>query len=94
MAIDFMVMPMSRYITGDYVTPTMRFAWSQGLPYTIVSPDRQREIPHGSPFGGNDAPARRNQVVGMIVEAAAGATRRRRCDGTHPLRTTIRGGSR
>lgn len=68
MAIDFMVMPMSRYITGDFVTPTMRFAWSQGLPYTIVSPDGKREIPPGSPFGGDDAPARRNQVVEMVLD--------------------------
>jgi hypothetical protein len=65
MAIDFMVMPMSRYITGDFVTPTMRFAWSQGLPYAIVSPDGKREIPPGSPFGGGDAPERRSQVVEM-----------------------------
>ena len=50
MAIDFMVMPMSRYIIGDFVTLTMRFAWSQGLPYTIVSPGGKREVPPGSPF--------------------------------------------
>jgi hypothetical protein len=68
MAIDFLVMPMSRYITGDFVTPTMRFAWSQGLAYTIVSPDGNREIPPGSPFGGRDAPARRSQVVEMVLE--------------------------
>jgi len=29
MAIDFVVMPMTPYIAGDFVTPTMRFAWSQ-----------------------------------------------------------------
>jgi hypothetical protein len=68
MAIDFMVMPMSRYISGDFVTPTMRLAWSQGLPYSIVRPDGRREIPPGSPFGGDDAPARRSQVVEMILD--------------------------
>ncbi|HEY0466374.1 MAG TPA: hypothetical protein VGC79_19325 [Polyangiaceae bacterium] len=45
MAIDFMVMPMSRYITGDFMAPTMCFAWSQGVPYTIVNPDGKRELP-------------------------------------------------
>jgi hypothetical protein len=68
MAIDFMVMPMSRYIAGDFVTPTMRFAWSQGLPYTIVSPDGKRDVPPGLPFGGGDAPARRSQVVEMVLD--------------------------
>jgi hypothetical protein len=33
MAIDFMVMPMSRYISGDFVTAAMRWAWEQGVPY-------------------------------------------------------------
>jgi hypothetical protein len=68
MAIDFMVMPMSRYISGDFVTPTMLFAWSQGLPYTVVSPEGTREVAPGSPFGGDDAPARRTQVVEMVLE--------------------------
>jgi len=68
MAIDFMVMPMSRYITGDFTTPAMRFAWSQGLPYTVVSSDGKREIPPGSPFGGGDASLRRRQVVEMVLE--------------------------
>jgi len=68
MAIDFMVMPMSRYITGDFVTPTMRFAWSQGLPYTIVTHDGTHEVPLGSPFGGTDAPTRRARVIEMVLE--------------------------
>jgi hypothetical protein len=29
MAIDFMVMPMSRYISGDFITPGMRQAWER-----------------------------------------------------------------
>ena len=32
MAIDFMVMPFSRYVVGDFITPVMRYAWEQGLP--------------------------------------------------------------
>ena len=68
MAIDFMVMPMSRYITGDFVTPTMRFGWSQGLPHTIVNSEGKREVPPGSPFGGGDAPARRSQVAEMVLD--------------------------
>jgi hypothetical protein len=56
-AIDFMVMPLSRYLSGDFITPAMRVAWDQGVPYTIVSPDGTRELPPGLPFGGADAPA-------------------------------------
>jgi hypothetical protein len=68
MAIDFMVMPMSRYISGDFVTPAMRASWGQGIPYSIIGPDGPRELPPGLPFGGADAPRRRVQIVDMIVD--------------------------
>lgn len=68
MAIDFMVMPMSRYISGDFVTLAMRLAWSNGVPYAVIGPNGRRELPPGLPFGGADAPARRNQIVDMVLD--------------------------
>ncbi len=68
MAIDFMVMPMSRYISGDFVTPVMRFAWAQDVPYAIVEPGGKRELPPGVPFGGPDSALRRAQFVEMVLE--------------------------
>jgi hypothetical protein len=65
MAIDFMVMPMSRYISGDYITPAMRWAWEQGIPYAVHGPQGKRELPPNIPFGGADAPERRAQIVGV-----------------------------
>jgi hypothetical protein len=67
MAIDFMVMPLSRYIAGDFVSPAMRFAWDMGLPYTIFGPSGERQIPQGVPFGGPDASARREAIVEMVL---------------------------
>lgn len=39
MAIDFMVMPLSRYLTGDFITPSMRWSWDSGVPYFVMGPD-------------------------------------------------------
>src|SRR5262245_62031037 len=66
MAIDFMILPLSRYISGDYVTPIMRAAWEQGLSYTIIGPEGRHECPPGRPFGGPDAPERRAAIQGML----------------------------
>ncbi len=68
MAIDFFVMPFSRYVAGDYVTPAMRFAWQQGVPYAIFGPGGTRELPRDLPFGGVDAAARRHSILSMIDE--------------------------
>ncbi|HEY6724092.1 MAG TPA: hypothetical protein VI197_08665 [Polyangiaceae bacterium] len=68
MAIDFMVMPMSRYISGDFVSPTMRLAWEQGLPYKLIGPDGVRELPLGLPFGGEDAPVRRQRIIETVLD--------------------------
>jgi hypothetical protein len=68
MAIDLMVMPMSRYISGDFVTPAMRFAWANGVPYAILGPEGRRELPPGLPFGGTEAPLRRAQIVEMVLQ--------------------------
>jgi hypothetical protein len=68
MAIDFMVMPISRYISGDFITPMMRAAWTQGIPYIIYGPESSRRLPADLPFGGADAPAYRERIVPMVLE--------------------------
>lgn len=68
MAIDFMIMPLSRYLSGDFVTPTMQFAWQQGLPYTLIGPDGTRAIPKDTPFGGADAATKRAKFVPMMLD--------------------------
>ena len=68
MAIDFMVMPLSRYVSGDFITPAMRFAWDQGLSYTVIGPEGEIEYPMGIPFGGADAPKRRAECIPMVLE--------------------------
>ena len=68
MAIDFMIMPLSRYLSGDFVTPTMTFAWQQGLPYTLLGLAGRRDIPKDTPFGGADAAKNRARFVPMLLE--------------------------
>lgn len=68
MAIDFMVMPMSRYISGDFVTPAMQLAWDQGFSYSSFGPDGRRDLPPGLPFGGADAATERARIVAMVIE--------------------------
>ena len=66
MAIDFMTMPLSRYLSGDFVTPMMTFAWQQGVPYSLIGPDGKRDIPKDTPFGGADAASNRARFVPML----------------------------
>jgi hypothetical protein len=68
MAIDFMVMPLSRYVIGDFITPTMRHAWEQGVPYRIIGPEGPTEYPPDTPFGGPDAPAQRQHALPMVID--------------------------
>lgn len=68
MAIDFMVMPLSRYLAGDFITPNMRAAWDTGVPYFILGPQGRRDFPMHVPFGGPDAAAQRARFVPMVVE--------------------------
>ena len=67
MAIDFMIMPLSRYLSGDFVTPAMSFAWQQGVAYSVFGPDGDRDIAKGTPFGGADAASNRARFVPMIL---------------------------
>ena len=68
MAVDFMIMPMSRDMSGDYITPAMRVAWNAGLPYTLITPQGAVKHPPGSPIGGAAAAPRRAAMLGMIRE--------------------------
>lgn len=71
MAIDFMMMPLSRYIAGDFITPQMRFAWESGVQYTLLSRDGPRSVPRDTPFGGPTAAAERNRVQAILAEDLA-----------------------
>ena len=68
MAIDFMVMPLSRYLSGDFITPAMRAAWDLNVSYFIVGPDGKRELPPGIPFGGPDAAAQRERIMNLLLD--------------------------
>ena len=68
MAIDFMVMPLSRYLTGDFITPMMQWSWDNDAPYRIFGPEGSREFPRGVPYGGPDAPANRPKCQAMLAE--------------------------
>jgi hypothetical protein len=68
MAIDFMVMPLSRYISGDFVTPAMQAAWSLGAAYTLIGPGGQQDIPRDTPFGGHGASDRRIRLTPMLMD--------------------------
>jgi hypothetical protein len=69
MAIDLMVMPLSRYFTGDFVTPAMQDSWDKGIPYGIVIPGQPvKECPPGVPFGGPDAPQKRLAALPQLAD--------------------------
>jgi hypothetical protein len=70
-----MVMPVSRYLAGDFVTPMMAMSWKTGVAYRIAGPDDMREIPPNQPFGGPDAPAKRRQAIQTVIDALAPAFR-------------------
>ncbi len=56
MAPELFIMPLSRYVTGDYVTPAMASAWGRDEVATIVQPGR--DLIHrsrGVPLGGETA---------------------------------------
>jgi hypothetical protein len=66
-AIDLMVMPLSRYWAGDFITPAMRAAWQHGLSYAIVRPNQPRQdLPPGIPFGGPEAAAHRHDALEVV----------------------------
>ncbi len=63
MAIDLMVMPLSRYWAGDFITPLMQRAWAKSERYSIATDDGQRELSAGQPYGGETAPDERQELL-------------------------------
>ena len=68
MAIDFMIMPLSRYIAGDFITPAMQMSWDLSSSYRIIGPNGVRDIPPNTPFGGVGAAARREQILPDVLD--------------------------
>ena len=69
MTIDLFIMPLTRYLAGDYVSEAMRYAWSMGQPYRVETPDGETaEVPRGMPFGGRDASAKRQALLPPMQE--------------------------
>jgi hypothetical protein len=66
MAIEFLVMPLSHYLAGDFVTPAMRNAWEEGTPYRCQSPEGPREMKKDVPWGGGAAPHRRGSLYAPL----------------------------
>lgn len=62
-----MVMPMSRYLAGDFITPAMAFCWKHGVPYHLAGPDGVRVLPPDQPFGGPDAAEKRRALIPGVV---------------------------
>jgi len=83
MAIDLFVMPLSRYASGDYITPAMQIAWSIGAAYAIMTPEGRIDCPAGLPFGGAEAGDVRRKIVSQLPrlrEALGQVTRDRMWD--------------
>lgn len=56
MAVDLLVIPLSRYLAGDFVTPEMRAAWDRGEVARIETVAGETiECPKGTPLGGKEA---------------------------------------
>jgi hypothetical protein len=72
MAVDLIVSPLSKYWSGDYITPVMSFAWEMGQSYNVVTPKGIKTLPEGTPYGGEDAPVEREELI-PFVEKLMGA---------------------
>ena len=68
MAVDLIVSPLSKYWSGDYITPVMKDAWEMGAAYNIVTPEGTKTIPEGTPYGGDDAKSEREELVGFVEQ--------------------------
>jgi hypothetical protein len=66
MAIDLIVSSLSKYWSGDYITPVMEEAWNLGADYKIASPTGIKTIPRGTPFGGESAGEERKGLVTFV----------------------------
>lgn len=81
MAVDLIVSPLSKYWSGDYITPVMEYAWSIGVPYNVVTPSGTRTVLEGAVYGGEGAKSKREELVTFVetimdtlpIEGAPGA---------------------
>lgn len=67
MAVDLIVISLSRYWSGDYITPAMRRSWEQGIPYSVVTPDGPRTLSPGQPYGGPDSATEREKLLETTI---------------------------
>jgi len=69
MAVDLMITPLSKYWSGDYVTPVMEDAWAIGASYKVMSPNGDiKTILEGQPYGGELAKSEREGLVEFVEE--------------------------
>ncbi|MCW1926399.1 hypothetical protein OKA05_27860 [Luteolibacter arcticus] len=66
MAVDLIVSPLSKYWSGDYITPVMEYAWQMGVAYNVVTPQGMTSRTEGTPYGGEDAKAEREELVPFV----------------------------
>ena len=66
MAIDLIITPLSKYWSGDYITPVMESTWEMGANYNIVTPQGTTTLPKGTPYGGEHAKAERKGLLDFV----------------------------
>lgn len=72
MAVDLIISSLSKYWSGDYITPVMRGAWDIGADYKVMTSQGVKTISNGTPYGGEGANHKRQELVSFvdqIVEA-------------------------
>lgn len=68
LGIELMIMPLSRYWAGDYITPTMREVYTAGCDFTIIRPGEPAQtLERWSPFGGLNAPQERISLISFVT---------------------------
>jgi len=67
MAIDLIVSPLSKYWSGDYITPIMEYAWSVGADYKVAEPNGVRTLERGSLYGGASAKNDRVKWIAFVA---------------------------
>lgn len=64
-----LVLPISRYVSGDYVTTDMRSSWARGAKHVVQDATGRRELAEGEPLGGAAAPGRRRAALASLERA-------------------------
>ena len=66
MAVDLIVSALSKYWSGDYITPVMEAAWNLGADYKVALPTGIKSIPRGSLYGGEGAGEERKDLAAFV----------------------------